>query len=51
MSEQTKQKIQRLQSELNGIMCCYSSAKACQQDKMDDRIGQIDNELKVLRAS
>lgn len=50
MSEQTRQRITRLENELQDIMCTYSMAKACQQDRLDTRIGQIEDELAVLRG-
>jgi hypothetical protein len=51
MNENVRQKIKRLEDELQSIMYCYASAKACQQDRLDERVGQIEDELKVLRAS
>jgi len=49
--EQTKQKIRNLEDEKRDLMSRYSIMKTCQQDHVDDRIGEIEEELSLLRAS
>lgn len=51
MSEYVLNRISELEAEKASIMCRYSCMKACQQDRADERIEQIDLELKELKAS
>lgn len=51
MSEHALNRISELEAEKASIMCRYSCMKACQQDRADERMEQIDLELNELKAS
>jgi hypothetical protein len=50
MTKMSQERIAILENEMQEIMSRYAMAKACEQDRLDDRISQIEDELKVLRA-